>query len=253
VNELEELFGLRDRVAIVTGGSRGLGREIALGFARAGADVVIASRKLDSCEEVADEVRTTTSRRALPVACHVGEWDDVDRLVEAAYAEFGTVDVLVNNAGSSPTYDRPSTVTEQLFDRTMAINLKGAYRLTAVVGERMAAGDGGSIINVSSIASEKPTVHEIPYALAKAGLNTLTVAFAHAYGPKVRVNAILPGAFFTDISKAWDMTAFEKQARRYDLKRGAEPIEIVGTALYLASNASSFMTGALLHVDGGAR
>jgi NAD(P)-dependent dehydrogenase (short-subunit alcohol dehydrogenase family) len=249
-----DLFGLRGRVAVVTGGSRGLGREIAIAFARAGADVVVASRKLDACELVAEEIRTTTGRRVLAVACHVGDWDDSDRLVERTYAEFGSIHVLVNNAGSSPPpYDRPTSVTEALFDRTIAVNLRGTFRLTALIGERMAQGDGGSIINVSSIASMNPSVHEIPYAAAKAGVNAMTVAFAHAYGPKVRVNALVLGAFLTDIAKAWDMESFGRLARRFDLKRGAEPREIIGSALFLASDASSYVTGAFLHVDGGAR
>jgi NAD(P)-dependent dehydrogenase (short-subunit alcohol dehydrogenase family) len=253
VTDPYDLFSLRDRVAVVTGGSRGLGREIAIAFARAGADVVVASRKLEACELVAEEIRSTTGRRALAVAYHAGQWADADRLIERTYAEFGSVHVLVNNAGSSPLYDRPSTVTEALFDRTIAVNLRGTFQLTALIGERMAQGDGGSVINVSSIASVKPSVHEIPYAAAKAGVNAITIAFAHAYGPKVRVNAIVPGAFLTDIAKAWDMESFGRVARRFDLKRGAEPHEIIGSALFLASDASSYMTGAFLHIDGGAR
>lgn len=248
-----DLFSLRDRAAVVTGGSRGLGREIAIAFARAGADVVVASRKLEACELVADEIRRTTGRRALAVACHTGEWADADRLVERTYAEFGSIQVLVNNAGSSPLYDRPSSITEALFDRTIAVNLRGTFRLTALIGEGMAQGDGGSIINVSSIASVAPSVHEIPYAAAKAGVNAITMAFAHAYGPKVRVNALVPGAFLTDIAKAWDRESFGRAARRFDLERGAEPHEIIGAALFLASDASSYVTGAFLHVDGGAR
>jgi NAD(P)-dependent dehydrogenase (short-subunit alcohol dehydrogenase family) len=253
VSDQAELFGLRDKVAVVTGGSRGLGREIAFAFARAGADVVVASRKLDACQNVAREIASSTGRRAVAVRCHVGNWDEADELVDRAYAEFGSVDVLVNNAGSSPPYDRPSSITEELFDRTLAVNLKGAFRLTALVGARMAEGRGGSIINVSSVAAERPTAREMPYAAAKAGLNAVTVAFAHAYGPSVRVNALVPGAFLTDIAASWDMEKFSRTARRFDLQRGGQPREIVGSALYLASDASSFVTGALLHVDGGAR
>jgi NAD(P)-dependent dehydrogenase (short-subunit alcohol dehydrogenase family) len=208
---------------------------------------------VEACETVADEIRTKTGRRALAVACNTGKWGDADALVERAYAEFGSIDVLVNNAGSSPLYDRPSTITEALFDRTIAVNLRGTFRLTALIGERMAQGEGGSIINVSSIASVKPSVQGIPYAAAKAGVNAITTAFAHAYGPNVRVNALVPGAFLTDIAAAWDMEAFGRAARRFDLKRGAEPNEIVGCALFLASEASSYVTGALLHIDGGAR
>jgi len=242
---------LAGKVALVTGGSRGLGRAMVLGFAREGADVIIASRKLEACEATAAEVRAATGREALPVACHVGRWADVEALVDAAYARFGRVDVLVNNAGMSPLYPKPSDVTEDLFDKVLGVNLKGPFRLTALVGERMAAGDGGSIINVSSTASVRPTPNVIPYATAKAGLNAMTEAFALAYGPKVRVNCIMPGPFLTDISKAWDMPAFERRAQRFALRRGGQPEEIVGAAIYFASDASSFTTGAVLRIDGG--
>jgi len=246
-------FSLAGKVALVTGGSRGLGRAMVLGFARAGADVVIASRKLDACQALAAEVAATTGRQALAHACHVGQWDQIDGLVEAAYARFGRVDVLVNNAGMSPVYPRPVDVTEELYDKVLDVNLKGPFRLTALVGTRMAAGDGGSIINVSSTASIRPSEFVIPYAAAKAGVNAMTEAFAYAYGPKVRVNCIMPGPFLTDISKAWDMPAFERQAQRFAMRRGGEPEEIVGAALYFASDASGFTTGAILRIDGGSR
>ena len=243
---------LSDKVALVTGGSRGLGREMVLGFARAGADVVIASRKLDSCEELARLVVTETGRRALPVAAHIGRWDDVDRLVDVVDTEFGRVDVLVNNAGMAPLYPRLSAVSEDLFDKVIAVNLKGPFRLGALVGERMQAGAGGSIINISSIGAVHPTMTDLPYAAAKAGLNTLTTGFAVSFGPTVRSNGIMVGPFLTDISKAWDVEAFQAHARRrYPLQRLGEPAEIVGTALYLASDAASFTTGTVITVDGG--
>jgi NAD(P)-dependent dehydrogenase (short-subunit alcohol dehydrogenase family) len=248
-----DLFDLTGRVALVTGGSRGLGREMVLAMASYGADVVIASRKLDSCEALAEEVRATTGRRAVAVAAHAGRWKDMDALAARAYEELGRVDVLVNNAGMSPRYDDPASLTEELWDKTIAVNLKGPFRLTALVGTRMAAGDGGSIINVSSVAARHPKPQIIPYAAAKAGLNAMTQAFAHVWGEKVRVNAILPGSFLTDISKAWDAEAFAAEAAGYAMGRGGRPSEIVGAALYLASDASSFTTGALLDVDGGYR
>ncbi len=250
--DIGRLFSLEGKVALVTGGSRGLGREMVLAFAHAGADVVIASRKLDSCEAVAREVVRLTGRRALPVACHVGEWEQVEALAERAYAEFGRVDVLVNNAGMSPIYDHVANVTEALYDKVLDVNLKGPFRLTALVGTRMAEGDGGSIIMVSSTGSLHPTADIIPYAAAKAGLNAMTVGFARAFAPKVRVNCIVPGPFLTDISRAWDMEAFRERARTsIPLGRGGEPHEIVGAALYLASEASSYTTGSLLVVSGG--
>jgi NAD(P)-dependent dehydrogenase (short-subunit alcohol dehydrogenase family) len=222
-----------------------------LAFARAGADVIIASRKMEACEALAREVVETTGRAAMPNACHVGDWAQCDALAEAAYERFGRVDVLVNNAGMSPMYPRPVDVSEELYDKVLAVNLKGAFRLTASIGQRMYDGGGGSIINVSSTTSIRPTPNVIPYAAAKAGVNAMTEAFAHAYGPKVRVNCIMPGPFLTDISKAWDMEAFQQQARRFDLRRGGEPEEIVGAALYFASDASSYTTGAILRIDGG--
>jgi NAD(P)-dependent dehydrogenase (short-subunit alcohol dehydrogenase family) len=247
-----ELFDLTGRVALVAGGSRGMGREMVLAFARAGADVVIASRKLESCETLAREVEAETGRRALAHACHVGRWTDLDQLADAAYQAFGKVDVLVNNAGMSPLYDQVVNVTEELYDKTLAVNLKGPFRLTALVGTRMAAGAGGSIINVSSVGSIRPYGDIVPYAAAKAGLNAMTIAFAHAFGPKVRVNCIMPGTFVTDINRGWNWDEFrEKHAVRFASRRAGEASEIVGAALYLASDASSYTTGTILKVDGG--
>jgi len=249
---MKDLFDLTDRVAVVTGGSRGLGREMVLGFARAGADVVIASRKVESCRALARQVEAETGRRALAHACHVGRWQDLDRLADAAYQTFGKVDVLVNNAGMSPLYDQVVNVTEDLYDKVLAVNLKGPFRLTALVGTRMAAGAGGSIINVSSVGSIRPYGDIVPYAAAKAGLNAMTVAFAHAFGPKVRVNCIMPGTFVTDINRGWDWKEFDaKHAVRFALRRAGEAAEIVGAALYLASVASCYTTGTILRVDGG--
>ncbi|MCK9250090.1 MAG: SDR family oxidoreductase [Solirubrobacteraceae bacterium] len=250
----DPLLDLTGRVCLVTGGSRGLGREMVHAFAARGADVVIASRKLDACEAVAAEVRERHGRTAVPIAANVSAWEQCDALVDAAYERMGRVDVLVNNAGLSPLYPSLTEVGEALFDKVVALNLKGPFRLTALVGERMAAGDGGSIINVSSIGSIRPDPSFLPYAAAKAGLNALTEGFAHAYGPTVRVNTIMAGMFATDIAKAWDRDAVDEQARRsFALGRVGEPPEIVGAALYLASDASSYTTGATIRVDGGTR
>jgi NAD(P)-dependent dehydrogenase (short-subunit alcohol dehydrogenase family) len=183
----------------------------------------------------------------------VSNWDELEPLVDAAYAEFGHVDVLVNNAGMSPLYDQVVNVTEALYDKVLNVNLKGPFRLSALVATRMAAGDGGSIINVSSVAAIRPTPDVIPYSAAKAGLEAMTVAFAKGFGPKVRVNCIEAGPFLTDISKAWDLDAFHERAQRsIPLGRGGEPDEVVGAALYLASSASSYTTGAIIKIDGGA-
>jgi NAD(P)-dependent dehydrogenase (short-subunit alcohol dehydrogenase family) len=246
-----DLFDLTGKVAVVTGGSRGLGREMVLAFAEHGADVVIASRKLENCEAVAAEVRERFGRRALPVAYHAASWDDADRLADTAYAEMGTVDVLVNNAGMSPLYPSVDAITEDLYDKVMGVNLKGPFRLSALVGTRMAAGDGGVIVFVSSVASQRPSPVELVYGAAKAGVNNLTRGLAATLGPKVRVNCIVPGPFLTDISKAWDLDDFNRRAATtFALGRAGEPHEIVGAALYFASDASTYTTGTTLNVDG---
>ena len=244
-------FDLIGKVALVTGGTRGLGREMVAGLAQAGADVVIASRDAEACAAYAAEITAATGRRALPYGVHVGHWDELDGLVAAAYAAFGRVDVLVNNAGMSPLYDSVDAVSEALFDKVIAVNLKGPFRLSALVGTRMAAGAGGSIINVSSEAAVRPRADVLPYAAAKAGLNALTAGLARTFGPTVRCNAIMAGTFLTDVSRAWDHDRFAERARGFALQRGAQPREIVGTALYLASDASSYTTGAVITVDGG--
>jgi NAD(P)-dependent dehydrogenase (short-subunit alcohol dehydrogenase family) len=248
---MTDRFDLTDKVALVTGGSRGLGREMVRAFAQAGADVVITSRKMKACEEMAAEVEANTGRKAMPYACHVGYWDQIGGLVDAAYERFGRIDILVNNAGMSPIYDRLVDVSEDLYNKVLDVNLKGPFRLTALVGTRMVEGNGGSIINISSTGSIRPRPDIISYSAAKAGLNAMTEGFAHAFGPKVRVNCIMCGPFLTDISKAWDMEAFKERAKTFALGRGGEPNEIVGAALYFASDASSFCTGAILRLDGG--
>lgn len=244
-------FDLAGRNVVVTGGSRGLGRAMVQAFAEAGANVVIASRNATSCQEVADEVTDVTGVRTLGAGLHVGTWDALEPFVDHVETEFGPIDVLVNNAGMSPVYDKATDITEALFDKVVDVNLKGPFRLSALFGERMAARSGGSIINISSMGAVRPRPHILPYAAAKAGINALTAGMAHTYGPTVRVNAIMAGTFLTDISKAWDAEAFEKRAQTFALRRGGEPEEIVGTALYLASDASSYTTGAVIAVDGG--
>jgi NAD(P)-dependent dehydrogenase (short-subunit alcohol dehydrogenase family) len=244
-------FDLTGKVAVVTGGSRGIGRAIAGAFSGAGADVVIASRKLDACTRAAEEIASESGNRALPVACHVGRWAECDTLVETVYAEFGRCDILVNNAGMSPVYPSLDAVTEEYFDKVVGVNLKGPFRLGAAIGTRMAAGGGGSIINVSSIGSLRPGSTELVYAAAKAGLNALTIGLAEAFGPTVRVNGILPGAVLTDIARAWSPEDIER-AGQVPLGRGGTPEDFAGTALWLASGASAWVTGALIRVDGGA-
>jgi len=245
-------FRLDGKVALVTGGSRGLGKEMVLAFARCGADVVIASRKREACEALASRVEAETGRRALAVACHVGKWHECDALAQRALDHFGRVDVLVNNAGMSPVYGSIAELGEELYDKVMGVNLKGAFRLSALLGTAMCEGKGGSIIAISSIAAVMPSPNEIPYAAAKAGLHAITKGLARSFAPKVRVNCIMPGAFRTDISRAWPPAMLTALERMIPLGRIGEPEEIVGAALYLASDASRYATGSILEVHGGA-
>ena len=250
---LKHVIDLTGKVALITGGSRGLGREIALGMAAAGADIIIASRKLEACEAVCAEAEAF-GRQALPVALNIAHWDHCDALIEAAYARFGRVDILVNNAGKSPLYDNLTSIDERLYDAVLDLNLKAPFRLSAVIGERMKVGDGGAILNISSLAAIRPQAHVVTYAAAKAGLNAMTEAMADALGPEVRVNCILPGPFLTDISKAWDMEKFQQRADQLiALRRGGQPDEVVAAALYLCSDHAGYTTAALLRIDGGCR
>ncbi len=243
----DPLFDFSGKVVLVTGGSRGLGYQMAKAFAARGADIIIASRKLENCETVAAEVRAL-GRRALAVGMHAGRWADCDALIEQAYDQFGRVDVLVNNAGMSPAC--PShEVSEALFDSVLNLNFKGPFRLASQIGQRMRLGSGGAIINISSIASIRAAPGVVPYSGAKAALNAMTVSLAREYAPKVRVNAIVAGAFLTDIAEAWEPEKRESQP--VSLGRPGRPDEIVTAALMLASPASSYTTGALLQVDGG--
>jgi hypothetical protein len=249
MTDLAALHDLTGKVAVVTGGSRGIGRSIVQFLAAAGADVVVSSRKLDACERAATEVASSTGRRAEAIACHVGHWDDCDRLVAETLERFGRLDVFVNNAGMSPLYESLDAVTEELWDKTVGVNLKGPYRLAVLAGTHMVANDGGSIINIGTAGSLVASVNELPYACAKAGLNALTIGLAEAFSPKVRVNAILPGAFRTDVTKAWGEEALS--GSYVPLGRLGEPDEIGALAVHLASAASSYTTGAIIRVDGG--
>jgi len=247
-----DLFDLSGRVAVVTGGSRGLGRAMCTVFARHGARVVVVSRNQEACDALAAELTERTGNPAVGIACHVGRWTDCDSLAEKVLGRFGAVDVLVNNAGLSPTYPSLTELSEVLWDKVFGVNLKGPFRLSALLGERMAEGAGGSIINVSSTGALEPRPDLLPYAASKAGLDCLTLGLARALAPKVRVNAIMPGPFLTDMRLDADSPEWAERVRtRIPLRRGGTPSEVAGAALYLASAASSFTTGAIIKIDGG--
>jgi len=250
MTSLSELHDLTGRVALVTGGSRGIGRAIVGALAEAGADVVVASRKLDVCQTVAAEITAATGRRAEAIAFHAGRWDECDELLATTLERFGRLDVLVNNAGMSPLYDTLDTISEDLYDKTMAVNLKGPFRLAVAAGTHMVDHDGGSIINIGTAGSLIASTRELPYACAKAGLNAMTVGLAEAFAPKVRVNAILPGPFRTYGSAGWAPPEGE-DVPFVPLRRLGDPAEIAPLAVHLASDASSFTTGSIIRVDGG--
>jgi len=244
---MDPLFDFTGKVALVTGGSRGLGYQMVKAFAERGADVIIASRKLENCETVAEEVRAL-GRKALAVSAHVGKWPECDRLIEEAYAAFGRVDILVNNAGMSPRM-ASHEVTEQLFDSVVNLNFKGPFRLASQVGKRMFDGEGGCIINVTSSGSLMPLPEVVPYGSSKAALNAMGRSLAWEYAPKVRVNTLSPGAFRTDIVEAWP----DKGQGPIPIPRGhaANPEDIVTAALFLASPHSVNVTASLVRCDGG--
>jgi len=246
--------GMRDmsgKVAVITGGSQGIGRAVAEGFAMAGADVVVASRKLENCETAAKEIEAASGRRALPVSCHVGRWEDAELLLDSVYDAFGRCDVLVNNAGTAPPYDGLTSVSQELYDKVHAVNARGPFRLSVLFGTRMAEGDGGSIINVTSAGTLRPDVNDLPYAMAKAGLNALTLALAGAWAPSVRANLVMPGAFDTKMSQAWGAEGQATAASMNPMKRLGVPEDLAGLCVFLASDAASYINGAQILVDGG--
>jgi len=251
------IFDLTDKVALVTGGTRGLGRAMARGLAEAGASLVITGRKPELTEEAAEALASETGRPCVGIACHMGDWAQIDTLVERVHGQFGRVDVLVNNAGINPAFMPVAEITSEFFDKLYAVNVKGPMRLAALVAPRMADTGGGSIINVVTVGAYEGGPGIGTYSSSKAALLNLTKVMALEWADgNVRVNAIAPGPFMTDMMEgaAGNMTGFLDATASATLqKRIAEPEEIVGTIVYLASDASSFVTGEDLRVAGGMR
>lgn len=245
-------YSLEGKVALVTGGSRGIGRAIALALADAGAGVAISSRKLPDLEAVATEIRAKGSK-ALAVASHVARLEDSKNLVEKVKAEFGRIDILVNNAGTNP-YGGPLIDAEEwAWDVTMNVNLKGPFLLGQLVARIMKEQGGGNIINIASIAGLRPGVLNI-YSVTKAGLIMLTELMAKEWGKYgIRVNAIAPGLIKTRFSAPlWsDPVKGEALVRTTALGRLGEPDDIAQVAVFLASDASRYVTGDTILVDGG--
>jgi NAD(P)-dependent dehydrogenase (short-subunit alcohol dehydrogenase family) len=258
---MHDVFDLTGKVAIVTGSTRGLGKSMAKGLAQAGAAVVINGRNAAACEATAAEIAAATGRDTLPVACDVGDWDQIAAFVDRVYDRFGKVDILVNNAGvnnpdlgSSPI---PVTqITSEVFDRLFAINLKGPIRLAALLAPRMGAAGGGVIINITSFGAYRGGMGLGLYGASKAGLHMFTKVMAEEWASmNVRVNTVAPGPFQTDMMADAErnlVPGFSELAAAATLqKRVANPDEIIGTIIYFASNASSFVTGEDLKVTGG--
>jgi len=247
-------FSLEGRVALITGGSRGIGQATALGFAQAGADVVVTSRKLADLENVAEEIRGS-GRKSLAIAAHIGKIEDINNLVSKVKEEFRGIDILVNNAGTLPTVSPALDIDERLWDSVMNLNLKGLFFLSQAVARVMKEHGGGKIINVASIDAFRPELNMGIYAISKAGVIMATKVMAREWAQyNIRVNTIAPGNVHTrlrDSGFAVMPELQEEMLKRTPLGRIAEPDEIVGGMIYLASDASSFATGETLVVDGG--
>ena len=246
-------FDLTGKVAIVTGASRGIGAAIAHAFAQAGAQVVLASRKQEPLDAVAAEIRAAGGT-ATAVAAHTGDDAAVEALVARAVDEYGGVDILVNNAATNPHYGPVLTAEDGHWDKTFDVNVKGYVRMVRACMAPMQARGGGAVINVASIAGIKPETGMGVYAVSKAGVLMLTQVLAVELAPaNIRVNAVAPGYVKTKFSSViWqNPRVYADVKARIPQGRMAEPEELTGVMLYLASDAASFTTGAVFTVDGG--
>ncbi len=247
-----DIFSLSGKVALVTGGSRGIGKSIAVGLARFGADVAVTSRKLPDLEEVAAEIKGL-GRRSMAVATHVGRMDEVAALVPRVKEEFGRIDILVNNAATNPTMDPALDVEERAWDSIMNLNLKGLFFLSQAVARVMKEQGGGTIINVASVAGITPDILPV-YSISKAGVIMATKVMAQQWAQyNIRANALAPGLIKTKFSQAlWENEDILQGAMLFTpMRRPGEPDEMVGAVAFLASDASSYVTGHVLVADGG--
>lgn len=244
-------FDLTGQVAFVTGASRGLGRAMAAGLAQAGADLVVTSRKLEDVAVVARELGAA-GRKVLPLALEVTRAGDVEAAARQAVAQMGRIDILVNNAGINirkPVLE----LTEDDWDQTLDTNLKGAFLVAKAVGRHMLERQQGSVVNVASMMASVVHAERAAYASSKAGVVQLTRALAVEWAPHVRVNAICPGPFLTELNKPilQDAEKVKYFMDRLPMKRFGQPEELVGSVIFLASRASSYITGTTVYIDGG--
>lgn len=244
---------LKNKVAIVTGASRGIGKSIAEVFARESATVVICGRKQDTLDQAAAELKGAAGR-IVPMACHVGKLEDLQRLVDTTTREFGRIDILVNNAATNIAQGPAIEMDDGQFDKMVEVNLKSTYRLTRLVAPGMCERGSGSIINIASIAGLRPQYHGLLYSMTKAALIMMTQSYALELGPKgVRVNAIAPGLVQTVLSEYYwkDPAKLDQLITKQPIRHLGQPQEIADVALLLAADASSYLTGQTLIVDGG--
>jgi len=246
-------FSLRDNIAIVTGGSRGIGKAIALGLAQAGADVVICSRRLPELEKVAEQIKQM-GRKSLAIMAHMGKKEDIENVVNQAVKEFNCIHILVNNVGINPVMKSMEEITEEEWDKIMDVNLKGYFLMSQAVAKIMMRQKKGSIINITSVGGFRASPGLGVYCVSKAGIIMLTKVLAKEWGSYgIRVNAIGPGLVRTKLSQAlWtNPKIMAETEKNTPLGRIAEPEDIVGATIFLASDASSYITGETLFVDGG--
>lgn len=247
-------ISLAGKVALVTGGGRGIGKAITRHLAEAGANVVIASRKLDNLQATAAEFAALPGA-VVPVACHVGRLDELENLVRTTEARFGPIDVLVNNSATNIGQGPALNATDEMLDKMVEVNIKSALRLVRLIVPGMITRRRGSIVNIASIAGLHPQPGSLLYSFTKAGLIMLTRSWAREFGPHgVRVNAIAPGLIQTDFSEFfWKDETFRAQLEATQpIRRIGQPDEIGHAALYLASDEASFVTGQVFVIDGGA-
>lgn len=242
---------LKGKVAIVTGGSRGIGKAIAATFTREGATTVICGRKQESLNQVAEEI----GENVIPLACHVGKPEELKRLVDKVTGDHGCIDILVNNAATNVAQGQCLTIDDGQFDKMIELNLKSTFRLIRLVAPGMCARASGSIINISSIAGLRPQFEGLMYSTTKAALIMMTKCYALELGPKgVRVNAIAPGLIQTLLSEYYwkDAVRLAERLEKQPIKHLGQPEEIAEIALMLASDKASYLTGQVITVDGGA-
>jgi len=245
-------LSLKNKVVLLTGASRGIGQAAAIGLAKAGADLAIASRKLPDLEKVAAEIKKL-GRKCVPIATHIGRLEEINSLVKRVLDEFGKIDILVNNAATNPSMASAMDIDDRAWDSIMNLNLKGLFFLSQAVARSMKEKGGGKIINIASIAGISPDILAV-YSISKAGVIMATKVMAQQWGQyNIRVNTVAPGLTKTKFSEAlWGNPDILNIAmRRTPLARPAEPEEMVGAILFLASDASSYVTGQVIAIDGG--